>query len=213
MPALKRKDLLLLLVIVAAAWGAQRWLAGSTALGTDLRGNATVAALLAHTSSPTREVASPTLTLVVFTDYQCPACKAAAPAMDAAVARDGRVRVVYRDWPIFGPASQRAARVALASDRQHIYPIVHARLMAEARPLDDVVLREAVEAVGGDWARIERDLQVHGAMIDVQLAATAQLVFQLGIKGTPSYLVGSRLIVGALDEAGFARAFVQGRKS
>lgn len=212
MPALKRRDLLILALIVLAGWGVQRWMAGATPLGLDLSGNATAAALLDDTAPPTREVARPTLTLVVFTDYRCPACKIAAPALDAAVTRDGHVRVIYRDWPIFGPASRRAARVALAADHQHIYPAVHTRLMAEARPLEDSVLREAVEKAGGDWARLESDLRTHGAAIDAQLAATVQAVFQLGIEGTPAYLAGSRLIVGALDEAGFARAFAQGRE-
>lgn len=211
MSALKRRDLLILALIVLAGWGIQRWLAGSVPLGTDLTGNSTVAALLADSASPTRDVARPTLTLVVFTDYQCPACKAAAPAMDAAVARDGHVRIVYRDWPIFGERSVRAARVALAADRQHIYPTVHTRLMAEARPLDDTVLREAIEGGGGDWARIERDLREQGAAIDAQLAATAQAAVRLGVNGTPTYLAGSILVAGALDEKGFARAFAAGR--
>ena len=211
MAAPKRKDLLILALLVLAACAVQRWLAGTRPIGTELRGNPTVAALLADTRAPRRDVAEPTLTLVVFTDYRCPACKLAAPAMDSAVARDGHVRVIYRDWPIFGPPSVHAARVAIAAARQGIYPTLHSRLMAEGRPLNDEVLREAVERSGGDWGRVERDLALVGRAIDARLADTASAAGGLGIPGTPAYLIGSVLVVGALDEAGFADAFRRGR--
>ena len=158
-----------------------------------------------------RKVAEPTLTLVVFTDYQCPACKRAHPAMERALARDGHVRVVYVDWPVFGQVSERAARVALASERQGVYPAVHSRLMAEDRPLTDAVLREAVERAGGDWSRLRRDLVAHGPAIDRQLGRNRQTAFGLGIPGTPAYLAGPVLIKGALDEDEFRRAFAEGR--
>lgn len=131
--------------------------------------------------------------------------------MEAAVVKDGHVRVVYLDWPIFGSRSERAARVALAADRQGLYPAVHTRLMNEQRPLDEKVLQSAVEKSGGDWSRLQRDLAVHERAIDEELAEISGLIFVLGIEGTPTYLVGPLLITGGLDEEEFTKAFALGR--
>jgi protein-disulfide isomerase len=149
--------------------------------------------------------------VIVFTDYQCPACKRAAPALAAAFRRDGRVRIIFKDWPIFGPVSERAARVAVASARQGIYPAVHMRLMAERRGLDDAVLQAAVEAAGGSWPRLLADLATHRLAIDRRIAGNGAEAFALSLEGTPSYVVGTLLIVGGMDEAGFTAAFAAAR--
>lgn len=214
------KEIGQLLLVLLAAWGVSQLLQRSAALGRDVGTHPALPELLADKGAPTREaqapareVQDPTLTLVVFTDYQCPACKLADPAMNAAVESDGQVRIIYRDLPIFGPLSERAARVAIASERQGIYSAVHHRLMRERRSLEDPVIREAVEAAGGDWSRIESDLETHGPAIDQLLDRNRYFAFRFGISGTPSYLVGPLLVIGALDESEFKRIFAQGRRS
>lgn len=208
-----RKQFIVLLALVMLALGAN-WIVQATApVGRDMSTNATAQALLRDRTAPSREVKAPTLTMVVFTDFQCPACKLSNPALEAAVAKDGHVRVVYKDWPIFGAQSEHAARIAIAADRQGLYPAVHTRLMEEARPFDDQVLREAVEQSGGNWALLQRDLSIHARQIDEQLEATLGLVFILGIEGTPAYLIGPILITGGMDEAEFTKAFAVGRKT
>jgi len=201
-----------LLLVLLAAWGVSQLLQRSAPLGRDIGTHAALPALRADTSAPTREVAEPTLTLVVFTDYQCPACKLADPAMNAAIAADGHVRIVYRDLPIFGPRSERAARVAIASSHQGLYSAVHQRLMQERRSLEDPVIREAVEAAGGNWAQIERDIETHGPAIDQLLLNNRQFALRFGIAGTPSYIADPMLVIGALDEAEFGRIFAQARR-
>lgn len=133
--------------------------------------------------------------------------------MEEAVAADGHVRVIYRDWPIFGPLSEQAARVAIASNYQGIYPAVHHRLMAERRRLDMPVLREAIERSGGNWERLQRDLSVHAADIDQQIARTRYDVVSLGIEGTPAYLVGPTLIRGATNRSEFEKAIELARRT
>src|SRR3546814_9096698 len=54
-----------------------------------------------------------------YSDYQCPFCRKIHPALERLAQEDGRVRIVYRDWPIFGPASEEAARMAIASQWQN----------------------------------------------------------------------------------------------
>jgi protein-disulfide isomerase len=210
-PAITRKDLLQLLVVVSIGWGAAQLLRKTAPLGREMRANVRALAMLQDEALPRRDVSAPTLTIVVFVDYQCPACKLASPAMNAAVAKDGHVRVIYRDWPIFGPRSEDAARVALASARQGIYLSVHDRLMGERQQLDEAVMREAVEAAGGNWVRLQQDLRDDRTQIDSKLARNAADATSLGIAGTPAYLIGPILIIGALNADEFSRAFEAAR--
>ena len=150
------------------------------------------------------------LTVVVFTDYECPACRTADPALQAAITRDGNVRVIYKDWPVFGERSEKAAKVALAAHRQGIYPVLHQQLM-RSRSLDDGALRDAVEASGGNWRKVEGELVKHKELINNQLAANCRDAFALGLQGTPGYLIGPLLVEGALTEREFLRAFEQAR--
>lgn len=212
-PGLSRRHLLLLLAIVVVGWAIGGLVGRATPIGERVRAADVARAVTLDAAAPRADVARATLTLVVFTDYRCPACRAADSAMTAAVARDGHVRVSYRDYPIFGAMSEHAARVAIAASAQGIYPALHHRLMAERRGLDDTVLRESVEAAGGDWMRLRRDRARDAAAIDAQLAATRRYAALLGVAGTPGYLAGPILVVGALDEAGFARLFARGRES
>ncbi|MEO5937402.1 MAG: DsbA family protein [Sphingomonas sp.] len=202
-----------LFIVVLIGLGIGQALQSTAQIGRDVSANPTARAALLDDISPSRVVGTPTLTVVVFTDYQCPACKVADPAMEAAVAKDGHIRLVYRDWPIFGAMSERAARIAIAADRQGIYPKLHRLLMSERRMLDDRILREAVERSGGSWMQIEKDLSAHSDEIDRQLNRNKTDAFALGIAGTPAYLIGPVLVTGAQKEAGFTRAFAEARSA
>lgn len=182
-------------------------------LGRDVSGNEVAQWLLRGRGAPREGPADADVTVVVFTDYQCPACRKAEPQLRMAFEDDRKVAIVYKDWPIFGPVSQRAARVALAADRQSIYPQVHHALMRERRLLEPPVLRDVIERAGGRWDRIERDLTDHGRAIDAALAQTRREAFLLGISGTPAFLIGPSLIEGALDRSEFRRAFRAARKA
>lgn len=207
-----KRELLQLLVLFLLGWGVSQWLQATAPLGRDISANGTAQAILADASAPRSGPADADLTLVVFTDYQCPACRKADPEMRSAVAKDQRVRIVYKDWPVFGPASERAARVALASGRQGIYPLVHHALMSRVGPLDETALRNAVEGAGGDWRQLEEYLAAHGQEIDLQLARTRGETFALGIAGTPAYLIGDLLIIGAMTADEFDDAFAMARE-
>src|SRR6478735_5968401 len=207
-----RKSLVQLLILVLIGWGVSIFIQRSGRAGRDVGGNAAVQGILSDTSSPSSTPPAPTLTMVLFTDYRCPACKRAEPAMERAIAADGHVRVVYRDWPIFGPLSEQAARIAIAGAAQGVYRALHHRLMTENRRLDVSVLREAVERSGGDWDRVQADLRTHGVAIDRQLERNRYDAYSLGLPGTPAYLAGPILLVGATDEAGFRALFAQARK-
>lgn len=209
---MSRKELLQLGTVLFIGWGAAQVFQKSAPIGRDVSTNRNAQTMLYDHVSPRLEVKGADLTMVVFSDYQCPACKVAAPAMDAAVKRDGRVRVIYRDWPIFGPRSDRAARVAVAAARQGIYLDLHRRLMGERRQIDDAILKADVEAAGGKWQQIVDDIANDGTAIDQQIAGNGAAAFALNLPGTPAYLIGTILVVGGLKEAEFIDAFDDARR-
>lgn len=178
-------------------------------LGTDVSETLDVPALLAAPGFPAEGPAGAPVTMLVFSDYACGVCRQVEPWWRAAVREAGDVRVVHRDWPILGEPSRRAARIALAADRQGIYAPVHNALMRGG--LDDATLNRAVTAAGGDWARLESDLAAGARAIDRLLARTAQDALQLGFRGTPGYLIGPIRIEGGASERQFAKAIEQGR--
>ena len=209
---LTRKEVLQLCAVVAVGVMVALLLRDSQPLGQNVADNSLAGVIREDRSSPTVEHASADLTLIVFTDYRCPACRKAHPAMQRAVAKDGNLRVVYKDWPIFGDRSDRAAAIALASATQNIYPQVHDRLMTG--PTDsDKDLRLAVEQSGGNWPRILRDLALRRHQIEAQLTHNKRQAFELGLPGTPGYLIGSILVRGAMTEREFLRVFREAREA
>jgi len=205
-----RRTLLPLLALILLGVLASYALRNSRTLGEHVGTSPTVVRILQDHQSPQEARGEGNLTVVMFTDYQCPSCRMADPALRAAIAHDGNVRLVYRDWPVFGERSERAAKVALAAHRQGVYAALHHRLMTSAS-LDDPALRIAVEEVGGNWEQLEADLLTDGPEIADQLARTSRDAFALGLAGTPGYLIGPLLVEGALTEREFLRAFDQAR--
>lgn len=151
--------------------------------------------------APERTAPGDALTIVYFMDYQCPACRRFTPDVSRVLKQDRRIRVIYRDTPIFGPRSMAAARVAIASQFQGKHEALHAALMATKLPLDDIALRSAADAAGVDWARLQRDLSSHGAEIDALIARNLELSEAAGVSGTPGFIIGQTLFDGALNEA------------
>ncbi len=206
-----RRDLATLAAALVAALALGAWLRWSKLPGVDAPGNSTVAAVLADRTYPSEGPEDADVTMVVFTDYLCAICRASHPAMRRALAADGKVRVIYRDWPIFGPASQQAARLALAAHQQGVYPALHDRLMRTTGVEQEAVARAAISAVGGDQTQLNTDMARDGQAIDAALNQNAMDAFALGFDGTPSYIIGNRVIEGALAERQFRLLFETAR--
>lgn len=179
-----RKDFLGLVLLLLLGGAVSALLRGSKPIGVNVGASSIARAVMMDSRSPAMENRRADLTLAVFTDYQCPVCRRSDPIMRRAAARDGKVRILYKDWPILGQRSLEAARVALAARYQGIYPAVHHELMSTF-PLDRPMLKAAVERAGGDWSKVERDLEAHGRAIDDQLALNANQAMGLGLGGTP----------------------------
>ena len=202
---------LLIAVLAGAAFSYGLRYLGS--VGTRIERTPAVSAVLEDAEAPRTSPAGADVTMVIFTDYQCPNCRIANRAMQKVLAEDRRVQVIFKDWPIFGKASKEAARVAIASGMQGIYAKVHDRMMRQTGRLDQRAMRTAVEAAGGDWLRLVRDRNRDIDRIDALIARNSMQAFSLGLGGTPGYLIGPVLVRGALDERGFRKALAQARKT
>lgn len=195
--------------VVVGGWAVGQVLRRTAPIGRDIGPRAD--AILAGDGSPEAGPADATVRLAVFTDYRCPACRHAFPAMEGAVRRDGKVRIIYKDWPIFGPPSERAASVALATGEQGIYPAVHRRLMTDNRMIDDDMLRDVVTQAGGDWPRATAWLSANEQAVAARLRTNGREAYAIGLAGTPGYLAGPMLEMGAIDETDFGRLFARAR--
>jgi protein-disulfide isomerase len=152
------------------------------------------------------------LLLIVFTDFNCAACRRAHLDMLAAVAADGRVRLRFLDWPVFGEDSRAAARTALAAQAQGLYLPVHKALMQGGRA-DAAAAEAAVVAAGGSLQTLHATLAADGPAIEGRLSRNAFHAFSLGLRGTPSHLIGPLLLEGAATEQDFRRAFAAAREA
>jgi protein-disulfide isomerase len=112
------------------------------------------------------------VTIVEYFDYQCPYCRKVEPELRQVVQDDGKVRLVQKDWPILGPVSVMAARMALASKYQDKYLQAHEALMGVNSKLTEPRIRELLAAGGIDVDRVTRDMAAKAKAIDEVLATT-----------------------------------------
>lgn len=149
------------------------------------------------------------VTVVEFFDYNCPYCKRAMPEVDALLAEDSNVRLVLREWPILSEGSAFAARAALASREQGKYAELHAALMGMRGKVEaEAVLRVAAE-VGLDIEKLKADMQ--SPEVEEHIATSMRLAEALGFNGTPSFVVGDRLIPGFVEKAQLAETVAAAR--
>jgi protein-disulfide isomerase len=138
--------------------------------------------------------------LVEFYDYNCPYCRVSQPALEKFYDRHKNdTRFSFIDFPIRGPDSTAAARVAMAAKLQpDKYLALHFALMNEKDPVDeDMVLADAKKA-GFDMARLKADMAK--PEIDAAIAASKALAARAGIDGTPTFIVNGVIRPGAVDD-------------
>jgi len=144
------------------------------------------------------------VTIVAFVDYNCPFCKRSEPDLQRLVAADGRLRLVYKDWPILARSSVYGARLALAAKYQGNYDFAHATLMALRGRSSESAMRDAVAAAGVDMTKLDGDLDANAEAIADLIRRNAAQADALGLQGTPVYLIGPYLVAAALNYVGFA---------
>lgn len=138
------------------------------------------------------------VTIVEYLDYQCPACRATLGPLNQLLAKDKKIRVIFRDWPIFGPASETAARLATASKFQGKYKAFHDALLTTPRPLTDEKIKSAAIKAGVNWDVLQKDLKLHEKDIDELLARNYEQADMLGLDGTPGFIIGNTQSFGGM---------------
>ena len=143
------------------------------------------------------------VTFVEFFDYNCGYCKRALDDMNALMAKDPKLKVVLKEFPVLGPGSTEAAKVAVAVRMQDKtgkkYLEFHQKLLTGRGQADRARALAVAKEVGLDMARLEKDLK--SDEIDATLAESMKLAEALGLNGTPSYVIGNDVVVGAVGLA------------
>jgi protein-disulfide isomerase len=135
--------------------------------------------------------AKPEVTLVEFFDYACPYCKASNPTVDRLLHENKGLRVVYRELPILGPDSVIAARLSLEASKLGRFAQFHDNLWAIGRPAPDTNAKAAAAAGIDSAPKPDQDA-------DAEFVRNMKLAGQLGATGTPLFVVGDKVMNGAV---------------
>ncbi len=140
------------------------------------------------------------VTLVEFFDYNCGYCKRALADTVALLGEDAHLRLALKDFPILGPRSVDAAQVAVAARMQDAqsdrYFAFHRRLLGLRQPLTQEAALAAARESGFDMERLQRDMTSEEVIATLKENMT--LASLLHISGTPAYVAGDKVFVGAI---------------
>jgi protein-disulfide isomerase len=143
------------------------------------------------------------VSLVEFFDYNCPYCKQAMADLNTLEGSDDKLRIVLKEFPVLGPGSVEAAQVAVAIRMQdpggEKYLAYRKALLGSRGQADKARALAVAGDVGVDLARLETDL--NSPEVKATLEENLKLAEQLGLNGTPSYVIGSEIAVGAVGLA------------
>jgi protein-disulfide isomerase len=153
------------------------------------------------------------IAVVEWFDYQCPYCRKLEPELRQVVQDDGKVRLVLKDWPILGPVSAVAARMALACKFQDKYQQAHDAMIGVNSKLTEPRIDELLSGAGIDLDRAKRDLADNAKAIDAILARNNEQAEGLGFNGTPSFIVGKFRVPGVLTMEQFGQVIADARKA
>ncbi len=173
------------------------------------QGKELVPALERDPNAPVLGNAQGDVTLIEFFDYNCHFCRKNTRALAAVTARDKGLRVVMREWPVFGPGSEQAAALALAAWQQRQYWPMHQALMALRGPVDATAAQRVARDLGLDLDRLTRDSQSRA--VRDHLAQSERLAGALGLMGTPTFIVGRLIHFGAATESDLREMIAEAR--
>lgn len=153
--------------------------------------------LLHDASTPVGGNPNGDVTIVEFFDYRCPYCKQMEPSLEALIRQDPKLRIVYKEFPVLGPASVYATRMALAARKQGKYAAFHTAMMATKGEIDDGVVLKVAKSVGIDIDAAKAAM--NAPEIDELIKRNYALADALDIQGTPAFIIGDTLVPGATD--------------
>lgn len=163
------------------------------------------AALQTPFASSWRGASDPDVVLVEFFDYACPYCRASNPHVDQLLKEEKGLRVVYRELPILGPNSLDAARISLAASKAGRFAQFHDAMYDAGRPSPETI------AAAARKAQVALPVQ-EDAAIEAEIRRNYQLANQFGQLGTPLFIVGDRVLSGAVGLEALRQAVRDARK-
>ena len=177
------------------------------------RSEPTEASVLRDPDNPVFGNPNGNITIVEWFDFNCPYCRKIEPEMRQVIQDDGKVRLVLKDWPILGPVSVVAARMALACKYQNKYDKAHDAMIGVSSKLTEPRIYELLAGAGVDVDRAKADLAANAKAIDGILARNNDTAEGLGFRGTPSFIVGKFRVPGVLTMDQFAQVIADARKA
>ncbi len=151
------------------------------------------------------------VTVVEFFDYRCGFCKRVLPVIRQLLESDTKLRYVFKEFPILSPQSRLAASAALAAWKidKEAYFSFHVYLMSARGALSEKKIMAIAKRAGLDADKLKRAMAAPG--IEDQLNRNAELALKLGITGTPGFIIGERVVPGAIDLAQFRKLIAEAR--
>ncbi len=152
--------------------------------------------LFANQADPVGGDVKGDVTLIEFFDYQCPHCKDISPVIQKLIAGDSKLRVVYKQLPIFGQTSKDAAAIALASLKQgrEAFLKLNEALLAAENPLSKDKALQIAKSLGLDTTKLEKDMSSDD--VQKQIAQNLSLAQTLNLMGTPTFIVAKWQVDG-----------------
>jgi protein-disulfide isomerase len=138
------------------------------------------------------------VTFVEFFDYNCGYCKRAMADMLDLLKTDPKLKVVLKEFPVLSEGSVEAAKVAVAARMQDPkkYLDFHTKLLGGRGPADKARALAAAKDAGYDTGRIEKDMS--SPEVKATIEENLKLAEEMGLNGTPSYVIGKQIVVGAI---------------
>ncbi|MFN0263330.1 DsbA family protein [Tepidamorphus sp. 3E244] len=134
------------------------------------------------------------VTIVEFFDYNCPYCQRALGDIQELIESDPNVKVVFKEFPVLSEESYDAALVGIAMEKQNLYMPFHDKLLMHQGRANKATALQIAQDLGADMAKLEADMADPAAI--ETLRGTHSLADDLGINGTPAYVIGDEVLVG-----------------
>jgi protein-disulfide isomerase len=150
------------------------------------------------------------VTVVEFYDPRCPYCRKMLPGIEALLAKDHGIRLVYKDIPVLGPASTMESRAIVAAQKQGGYLKMQSGLMANPAQPSDAMIADVARSAGLDADKLKADMG--SPATTARIKANLDLAHALKVTGTPTFVVGEQVIPGMVDATQLEDAVAQARK-
>lgn len=152
------------------------------------------------------------VTVAEFFDYQCPYCKRDMPTVRDVVKKDGNVRLVMKDWPIFGDVSIYACHLVLGAKMLGKYDTAFSAMMATKAWLSKQEIDGLLKDVALDAKELLRTYSDHADVLDAMLSRNSVQARAFALPVTPGYVIGRQVFRGIVDRNGLVEAIARARE-